>query len=38
MGNFLLMPKLGTAADAKLIRWIKEEGDPVLKGECVLRS
>lgn len=36
MGNFLLMPKLGAAADAKLIRWIKEEGDRVYKGECVL--
>ncbi len=30
------MPKLGAASDAKLIRWMKAEGDRVEKGECIL--
>ncbi|MEI6102209.1 MAG: biotin/lipoyl-containing protein, partial [Eubacteriales bacterium] len=36
MGNFILMPKLGmTMTDGKLIKWLKNEGDRVEKGDNI---
>lgn len=37
MATKVLMPKLGlTMTEGKIIRWIKQEGDPVKKGEPLL--
>lgn len=37
MGNFVLMPKLGmTMTEGKIIKWLKEEGDLVEKGDYIL--
>lgn len=36
MGNFLLMPKLGmTMTDGKIVKWLKNEGDKVEKGDYI---
>ncbi|MEF9864146.1 MAG: lipoyl domain-containing protein, partial [Christensenellaceae bacterium] len=36
MGNFILMPKLGmTMTDGKIIKWLKNIGDDVEKGDYV---
>ncbi|HEU5314537.1 MAG TPA: biotin/lipoyl-containing protein, partial [Chloroflexota bacterium] len=36
MATALKMPQLGmTMTEAKLVRWLKKEGDPVKKGEPV---
>ena len=36
MGNFILMPKLGmTMTDGKIIKWLKNEGDKIEKGDYI---
>jgi dihydrolipoamide dehydrogenase len=36
MGNFILMPKLGmTMTDGKIIKWLKDEGDMIEKGDYI---
>ena len=36
MGNFVQMPKLGmTMTDGKIVRWLKQEGDVIAKGDYI---
>lgn len=36
MGNFILMPKLGmTMTDGKIVKWLKNEGDKIEKGDYI---
>jgi dihydrolipoamide dehydrogenase len=36
MGNFVLMPKLGmTMTDGKIVKWLKNEGDHIEKGDYI---